>query len=537
MNMSWEKFTQYLFYSPEAGLALDISRMNFSDNYWDQMELRIRDALTRMDELENGATANPDEDRMVGHYWLRAPQKAPSPAIRAAVEKSWLDMLSFARAVHEGRITSLTKQKFSSLVLIGIGGSALGPQFINDALFSQHDPMKIYFLDNTDPEGIGRVLSVIDEKLDETLIIVVSKSGGTVETRNGMLEVKAALERKGLKFAGQALAITQEGSALDQTALKEGWLARFPMWDWVGGRTSVTSPVGLLPALLQGFDAEELLRGAAVCDELTRRKDIKNNPAALLALMWYYATGGKGGTDMVILPYRDRLQLFPKYLQQLVMESLGKEKDLNGNIVNQGIAVFGNKGSTDQHSYVQQLIDGPDNAFVTFIEVLECSEDCNIFVEDGITSGDYLHAFLQGTRKALTEKGRKSITISLGKVSPFTVGVLIALYERTVGLYANLVNINAYHQPAVEAGKRAAQFTVEMQRKILGYMRQNPGMKFTAEELAILLDKGEETELIFKVLEHLSFARIHGVRRETAEPVHKSRYYMADRLSKTNREE
>ena len=128
---------------------------------------------------------------------------------------------------------------------------------------------------------------------------------------------------------------------------------RFPMWDWVGGRTSETSSVGLLPAALQGIDIKGLLDGARACDQVTRSKSFEDNPAAQLACMWHYAGEGHGKKDMVILPYKDRLELFSKYLQQLVMESIGKEYDLDENLVNQGIAVYGNKGSTDQHAYIQ----------------------------------------------------------------------------------------------------------------------------------------------------------------------------------------
>ena len=180
----------------------------------------------------------------------------------------------------------------------------------------------------------------------------------------------------------------------------------------------------------------------------------------LLALMWYYAGNGKGEKDMVILPYKDRLALFAKYLQQLVMESLGKEKDLDGKTVHQGIAVYGNKGSTDQHAYVQQLRDGVLNFFVTFIEVRKDRRGERFEVEDGITSGDYLQGFLRGTRSALYESERESITISIPEVNAFNVGALIALYERAVGFYGSLVNINAYDQPGVEAGKKAASKTV-----------------------------------------------------------------------------
>ena len=213
-----------------------------------------------------------------------------------------------------------------------------------------------------------------------------------------MLEAKAAYQSKGLRFEKHAVAITGAKSNLDRVAKKQGWIARFPMWDWVGGRTSETSAVGLLPAALQGIDVDALLEGARLCDEVTRKKDFRTNPAALLALAWYHATGGCGKKDMVILPYKDRLQLFSRYLQQLIMESLGKERDLNGQIVNQGISVYGNKGSTDQHAYVQQLREGVNIFFVTFIEVLKDREGPSLILDGKATSGDYLDAFLQGTR-------------------------------------------------------------------------------------------------------------------------------------------
>ena len=140
---------------------------------------------------------------------------------------------------------------------------------------------------------------------------------------------------------------------------------------------------------------------------------VAQNAAMLLAVMWYHAGNGKGEKDMVVFPYKDRLALFTKYLQQLVMESLGKEKNLAGEIVHQGIAVYGNKGSTDQHSYVQQLRDGVLNFFVTFVEVRNDRRGARFEVEDGIASGDYLEGFLRETCSALHEKGRESITMSI----------------------------------------------------------------------------------------------------------------------------
>jgi hypothetical protein len=138
------------------------------------------------------------------------------------------------------------------------------------------------------------------------------------------------------------------------------------------------------------------------------------------------------------------------------MESLGKSHDLDGNLVNQGIAVYGNKGSTDQHAYVQQLRDGVNNFFATFIEIGRARSGPGIEVDPGTGSGDYLQGFLRGTRAALAGQDRESMTLSISEVDAFHVGALIALYERAVGYYASLVNINAYHQPGVEAGKKAA---------------------------------------------------------------------------------
>jgi glucose-6-phosphate isomerase len=319
-----------------------------------------------------------------------------------------------------------------------------------------------------------------------------------------MIEVKKVYESKNLDFAPHAVAITGDNSNLDQQAKSEGWLATFPMYDWVGGRTSELSAVGLLPAALQGINIREMLAGAKEMDGVTRIPQLKENPAALLALSWYFAGNGKGEKDMVVLPYKDSLLLFSRYLQQLVMESLGKEKDLDGNIVHQGIAVYGNKGSTDQHAYVQQLREGVNNFFVTFIEVLEDRLGPSPEVEPGVTSGDYLSGLLQGTRKALYENQRDSITVTIPQVNPHTVGALIALYDRAVGLYGFLVNINAYHQPGVEAGKKAAAAVLDLQKRVVQVL-QGESTALSLPELAQKVGEPGQIEAIYKVLRHLAY--------------------------------
>ncbi|KAL3634033.1 glucose-6-phosphate isomerase [Castilleja foliolosa] len=487
----WKRYVDWLYQHKELGLYLDVSRVGFTDQFFQEMELRLQKAFKDMVELEKGAIANPDEGRMVGHYWLRNPKLAPKAFLTQQIEKTLDRICEFAEQVISGKISPPQGVKFTHILSIGIGGSALGPQFVAEALAPDNPPLKIRFINNTDPAGIDHQIAQLGSELASTLVIVVSKSGGTPETRNGLLEVQKAFREAGLDFAKQVLvsdgvAITQENSLLDNTARIEGWLARFPMFDWVGGRTSEMSAVGLLAAALQGIDIKEMLDGAALMDEANRTTQ-----------------------DMVVLPYKDSLLLFSRYLQQLVMESLGKEFDLDGNRVNQGISVYGNKGSTDQHAYIQQLRDGIHNFFVTFIEVLRDRPPGHDWeLEPGVTCGDYLFGFLHGTRSALYANNRESITVTVQEVTPRSVGALVALYERAVGIYASLVNINAYHQPGVEAGKKAAGEVLALQKRVLAVLNEasckEPVEPLTLEEIAERCHAPEEIEMIYKIIAHMA---------------------------------
>ncbi|NET36157.1 MAG: glucose-6-phosphate isomerase, partial [Cyanothece sp. SIO1E1] len=467
----WQRYQDWLYYNESLGFYVDISRMRFDQDFVKRLEPKFDRAFKDMVALEAGAIANPDENRMVGHYWLRDPELAPNPELKKDIVDTLNQIEEFASQVRTGAIHPPQAERFTDVLSIGIGGSALGPQFVDQALSPDFPPLALHFIDNTDPAGIDRVLRRLQDRLPSTLVITISKSGGTPETRNGMLEVKKVYQDRGLNFSDYAVATTGIDSNLEKLAKSEGWLATFPMHDWVGGRTSELSAVGLLPAALQGIDIRSILAGAKEMDAATRPPQLKDNPAALLALAWYFAGKGKGEKDMVILPYKDSLLLFSRYLQQLVMESLGKEKDLDGNTVYQGIAVYGNKGSTDQHAYVQELREGVPNFFMTFIEVLEDRQGHSMELEPDVTSGDYLSGLLQGTRQALYENQRDSITVTIPQVNAYTVGALIALYERAVGFYATLVNINAYHQPGVEAGKKAAASILSLQKQVLQAVR------------------------------------------------------------------
>jgi glucose-6-phosphate isomerase len=523
---SWERYKKYCYYDPELGLMLDIGRMKFSESFFEKMSQPMECIYRELIELEKGSIANPDEQRMVGHYWLRNPDLAPTPELATEIRQTGINITNFVRQIHNGEIRSERGEYFRNILLIGIGGSSLGPRFVADALESTRDKMRMFFIDNTDPEGIDRIFHALGEELAVTLCIVISKSGGTIETRNGMVEAQKKYTQYGLNFPRHAIGITQRGSQLEQICQREGWLHIFPMWDWVGGRTSVLSAVGLLPLALQGIDIEQLLKGAKDCDDRTRRSETLLNPAALLSLMWYYFTNGQGGKSMVMLPYKDRLELFTKYLQQLIMESLGKEESLTGERVHQGIAVYGNKGSTDQHSYVQQLLDGPNNFFVTFIEVLKDRKGESPILAENSTSGDYLQAFLLGTREVLSSKGRESITITVKDLNAYRIGVLVALYERAVSIYALLVRINAYHQPAVEMGKKAAGEAIRQKNSLLNFLQERKGQKFTAVEIAQGLQVQDSLEILFKVLLHLSENPEHGVLVERRDSIFENLYYI-----------
>jgi glucose-6-phosphate isomerase len=494
----WSRFQQLLWHDADLGFWLDVSRTGLAEPELTALEQPFQQAFAAMAALEAGAIANPDEQRQVGHYWLRAPELAPDSAagqhIRAEIDR----IEAFGRAVLAGELGPTPGSGFSDVLWIGIGGSGLGPLLMIRALQDPGVGLPFHFLDNVDPDGMNRILAALGDRLATALVVVVSKSGGTPEPHIGMLQARLAVEARGGNWSRQAVAVTMLGSRLDQEAEQGGWLARFDMFDWVGGRTSITSAVGLLPGVLIGSDIRAFLEGAAAMDQLTRNSELRANPAALLAAAWHEAGDGQGRRDMVVLPYRDRLEVFSRYLQQLVMESLGKKLDRDGRTVHQGLAVYGNKGSTDQHAYVQQLRDGIDNFFVTFVEVLE--DPGEIGPLEGENPGDFLDGFLQGTRAALTEEGRRNLSITLRRLDARSLGALIALFERAVGLYGELVNVNAYHQPGVEAGKQAAAAVLALQGRLEQTLAG--GGEHSLQDLQTQLQLASP-ESLFWILRHL----------------------------------
>jgi len=490
MNDWMKRTREYTLLDGKTGFTVDFAGMKFTGEQLAALAPRFDEVNCEMAKIEAGEIKNPDEQRKVTHFTDRAGYV--DSRLFAQVE-------AFAEDIHCGALKGCTGKKFNALVVNGIGGSALGPQLmqfaINGPYWNEQTPerrhryLKIYFLDNTDAAGLTDLMAVMDP--ETTLHLTISKSGGTQETKNNLTALQAFYAARHLDFAKHAVAITMVGSELDNKARGEKWLRVFEMADSIGGRTSETSIVGHLPAALTGIDFGSFLRGACRMDEWTREPDFRRNPAAMLAAMWYLAGNGRGDRNMVVVPYSDRLILLSRYLQQLVMESLGKELDLDGNVVHQGISVFGNKGGTDAHAFIQQLNDGRDDFFVTFIEVLK---DASSFPVDGaVTMGDYLHGFLSGLSAALLEKGRQVITIRMVETGVRELGMLIALYERAVAMYAELIHINAFHQPGVQAYKKAAKSVLELRRQLVAAFAGRSMISGTAEELAVLAGQEERS--------------------------------------------
>jgi glucose-6-phosphate isomerase len=466
---------------------------NLPDSFADQFN-RVNQEITK---IEAGEIKNPDENRKVTHFTDRPNYLTSS---------LFSDAEKFAKEVRDGKIKNKNGQPFTSFVVNGIGGSALGPQLMNFAIngpywnelsqTKRQNGLKIYFTDNTDSSGITDVLEVVD--IETTLIINISKSGGTKETYNNMISFEAAYQKAGLNFADYAIAITMESSKLDQKAKKENWLKVFPLADSIGGRTSETSIVGHLPATLTGIDFGAFLKGAIVMDEMTRQPDFNQNPAYMLATAWFATGKGKGDKNMVIVPYSDRLLMLSRYMQQLVMESIGKRLDLDGNIVEQGLNVFGNKGGTDAHAFIQQLNDGRNDFFITFIEVLK---DRKVLpCDNGCSMGDYLHSFKGGLSNALQANQREVIDITIDDIDPFHLGMIIALYERTVAVYAEMVNINAFHQPGVEAYKHAGNKLLAFYETLYQFIESHQGFTGTAQEIANQINCSENVSDIEGIL-------------------------------------
>ena len=359
-----------------------------------------------------------------------------------------------------------------NFVVLGIGGSALGPIAVHQALChlryndlprEKRGGPRLFVEDNIDPERMAALLDVID--IDQTVFNVITKSGGTSETMSQLLIVTNLLhERYGADISARLIATTDAVKGnLIKIAKREN-LTTFVVPDGVGGRFSELCPVGLLAAAVCGIDIRELLAGAAYMDGICNEPAVRKNPAYLLATLQYIAMQ-RGMNISVLMPYADSLKYMADWYAQLWAESLGKRVDRSGRSVHVGQTPVKALGVTDQHSQVQLYTEGPFDKVVTFLGVERYRTEMRIpqgyadipdvsFLS-GHTQNELIKAEQSATAYALMKSGHPSNTITLPEVNAFTVGELLYLFEVMTAFAGELLDINAFDQPGVEEGKNA----------------------------------------------------------------------------------
>ena len=398
-------------------------------------------------------------------------------AKKAMVDKKmdWRDLPYNQDEICEDIISYVNQVKddFEAFVVLGIGGSALGPisvqQAINHPFYNEISREqrkgypKFYVADNVDPEKLVYLFETID--ITKTLFNVISKSGSTSETMSQFMIIKEMLEAKLGKDARKNIVCTtdKENGNLIKIAKEENYKT-FVIPSGVGGRFSELTPVGLLPAAFCGIDIKAMLKGAAHMDELCKNEDIYKNPAYMYAILNYISIK-KGKNMCVVMPYADSLKYISDWYAQLWAESLGKKFDNNGNIVNVGSTPIKALGATDQHSQVQLYSEGPNDKIIVFMGVDKYKKSITIpkiyqnipslgFL-GGITQDELIKTEQIATEFALLKAGKSTMTITLPEVNEFTIGQVLYFFEVATAFMGELLNINAFDQPGVEEGKNA----------------------------------------------------------------------------------
>lgn len=365
------------------------------------------------------------------------------------------------------------RKKFKYFVVLGIGGSALGPIMAFNALKHLHynelpqkarGGPKFYVEDNVDPVRMQALLDVIEP--EKTCFNVISKSGATSETMTQYLIIADILKKKGVNLPDNMIFTTDagKGNLIKIDKAFGGAFKKYVLPDGVGGRFSELCPVGLLPAAVLGIDIKGMLAGAAYMDGLCSKPSISKNPALACAVL-QYITMNQGKNINVLMPYSDNLKLMADWYCQLWAESLGKAVDYKGKVVNAGTTPVKSLGVTDQHSQVQLYIEGPYDKVITFISVekygceMPIAHGCEDIPDVGFLGGHTMQELIQAENKAtayaLMKAGRMNYTIKMPEVNEFTLGQLMYMLELQTAYTGALLNINTFNQPGVENGKKA----------------------------------------------------------------------------------
>ncbi len=366
---------------------------------------------------------------------------------------------------------SMVKDRFDNVLILGIGGSALGGIAVTEALLKPYWNLltkeqrngypRIFFLDNIDPDSMTGLLQILD--LNKTLVNVITKSGSTAETMSQYMIIKDLMEKElGDDYRKNIVATTdQRIGVLRQLADQEGYKT-FVVPDDVGGRFSVFSAVGLLPFALVGLDIDRIMSGIKDMDLALKNTDIFENIAAQGALINYLMDTKKGKNISVMMPYSSRLKYISDWFVQLWAESLGKEVNKNGEKVNVGPTPVKALGATDQHSQIQLYNEGPNNKLITFIRVNNFDNSLEIpriFEYTGIgylggkTVNDLINAEADSTRVALADYNRPTMTINIDRVDEYNIAQLLYMLEVQTAIAGELYNIDTFNQPGVEQAK------------------------------------------------------------------------------------
>lgn len=444
------------------GLLFDYSKNRINDETLKNLTALFDqcDVAGWRKRMFSGEKINSSEDRAVQHVALRDLENTNS-SITKKQHAVLLLIEAFVEKVDQSNITDV--------VNIGIGGSDLGPLFVSDALQEFSKPnIKVHFVANIDAQDINSVLKNLNP--ESTLFIVTSKSFGTQETLTNAKTARAWLSKNtALKNENHFVAVTANVDKAHKFGIAEENI--FPMWDEIGGRYSLWSAVGLSIALSVGVDAfKKLLNGAHAMDEHFLNAPTNKNIPVLMALLDIWNQHFLNINTLAILPYDVRLNYFPAYLQQLMMESNGKSVDREGNALDfpSSPIVFGDVGTNAQHSFFQLLHQGTQDASCDFIGVVKPAHD-NQQQHDMLLANmiAQTQALMQG--QTLQEVGvqdfaehkvflgnRISNTIFLKELNPYSLGMLIAMYEHRTFVQGVLLNINSFDQMGVELGKRLA---------------------------------------------------------------------------------
>ena len=412
---------------------------------------------------------------------LEAMKEAAASAqhnVEANRGKGWLGWMELPYNQEEivskiEEVAAKVRANYEYLVVLGIGGSALGPIAVHQALNHLHynelpadkrPGPKFYVEDNIDPERMAALFDVIE--LPKTCFCIITKSGATAETMSQYLIVTEALKAQvGEGWAKQVIAVTDHEKGNLIKLAKENGFETFFIPDGVGGRFSEMCPVGLVPAACCGIDIRAMLAGAAAMDARCKTDDMMKNPALLEAVLQYIACEQMGRNVQVMLPYADSLKYMADWFCQLWAESLGKNVRRDGTPCHAGQTPAKALGVTDQHSQLQLYNEGPFDKVITFIKVENfrsetkipkgCEEFKDVAFLGGMTHNTLIEAERQGTEYALYVNKRMNQTIIMPEVNAYTLGQLMFFLEMATAYEGELLNIDAFNQPGVETSKRA----------------------------------------------------------------------------------